>query len=149
MDLRFNGAFVLAALLMVGAPAAAQQAPEIPQDLQQTYGAFATALVEGRAGDAIEHYAEDAVVLVHSVNEVIRSKFPAVLKVVMQPVVGAPEGGAVTAGPEPKVVACDQFRDALGHLTQEGAEHVRESLRDHYRATRRPARTEDEQRRHG
>lgn len=94
---------------------------------------------------------------VDSVAAVVRAKFPAVRRVVMQPVVGAPEGecrdvraarnhpgiaegirraagrGAVTAGPEPKVAACDQFRDALGHLTEEGAERVRAVLRDHYR----------------
>lgn len=60
-----TGATLLAVLLLA-ATAAAQEAPEIPQDLQDTYGAFATAMVEGRAGDAIEFYAEDAVVLVDS-----------------------------------------------------------------------------------
>lgn len=94
---------------------------------------------------------------VDSVSALVRAKFPAVRRVVMQPVVGAPEGecrdvraarnhpviaegirraaerGAVTAGPEPKVTACDQFRDDLGHLTREGAEHVRVVLREHYR----------------
>lgn len=94
---------------------------------------------------------------VDSVVDVIRAKFPAVREIVMQPVVGAPEGectdvraarnhpavaegvrraadrGGVTAGPDPKVATCDQFSDALGHLTVEGAEHVRRALREHYR----------------
>lgn len=65
MKLRSPGRSLLAVLLLA-APAAGQQAPEIPQDLQETYGAFATALVEGRADAAIEFYAEDAVVLVDS-----------------------------------------------------------------------------------
>lgn len=94
---------------------------------------------------------------VDSVADVIRAKFPAVRRIVMQPVVGAPDGGCrdvrsarnhpviaegirraadqdgITVGPSPKVANCDQFSDALGHLTVEGAEHVRRTLRDHYR----------------
>lgn len=94
---------------------------------------------------------------VDSVAAVVRAKFPAVRRVVMQPVVGAPEGecrdiraarnhpgiaegirraaeqGPVTAGPKPKVAACKQYRDDLGHLTEEGAESIRAVLRDHYR----------------
>lgn len=37
---------------------------ELPEDLQQAYGAFATAMVEGDAGKAAAFYAKDAVVLV-------------------------------------------------------------------------------------
>lgn len=94
---------------------------------------------------------------VDSVAGLIRSKFPEVREIVMQPVVGAPEGecadvraarnqpviaesirraadeGDLTAGPSPKVASCDQFSDALGHLTVEGAEHVRRTLRERYR----------------
>ena len=96
---------------------------------------------------------------VDSVADLIRSKFPAVRRVVMQPVVGAPEGkctdvqaarthlavvegirraadrGGITAGPSPKVASCDQFSDDLGHLTEEGAGHVRRILREHYRSS--------------
>lgn len=92
-----------------------------------------------------------------SVAELIREEFPAVQQIVMQPVVGAPEGkcrdvlaarnhaaivegirraaqqSGITGGPEPKVANCDQFRDQLGHLTGEGAQHVRRILREHYR----------------
>ena len=96
---------------------------------------------------------------VDSVAVLIRAKFPAVRRVVMQPVVGAPEGectdvraarnhpvivegirraadrGGITAGPSPRVADCGQFSDALGHLTVEGAEHVRGALREHYRSS--------------
>jgi ketosteroid isomerase-like protein len=96
---------------------------------------------------------------VDSVAELIRSKFPAVERIVVQPVVGAPEGACtdvraarnhpvivegirrtaekdgITAGPRPKVASCGQFSDALGHLTVEGAERVRRALREHYRAS--------------
>lgn len=98
-----------------------------------------------------------------SVADLIREKFPAVRQVVMQPVVGAPEGrcrevlaarnhpviaegirraareSGTTAGPEPKVTNCDQFRDQLGHLTEVGARHVRQALKTHYRDTPVPA----------
>lgn len=94
---------------------------------------------------------------VDSVAALIPVKFPAVREIVMQPVVGAPEGectdvraarnhpvivegirraadrGRITAGPSPRVAGCDQFSDALGHLTVEGAEQVRRTLREHYR----------------
>lgn len=96
---------------------------------------------------------------VDSVADLIRSKFSAVRRIVMQPLVGAPEGectdvraarnhpvivqdirraadrGGVTAGPSPGVASCDQFSDDLGHLTVEGAEHVRRILREHYRSS--------------
>lgn len=52
MMLRSVGGSLLAALLLAVPAAGHQEAPEIPQDLQETYGAFATALVEGRADDA-------------------------------------------------------------------------------------------------
>lgn len=96
--------------------------------------------------------------VIESVAELIRENFPAVRQIVMQPVVGAPEGGEceevraarnhpgiaegirrvaqrgmVEAGPEPKVESCDQFRDELGHLTKDGARHVRKKLETHYR----------------
>lgn len=38
--------------------------PELPESLQQAYGQFAAAMVNGQAKDALEFYAEDAVVLV-------------------------------------------------------------------------------------
>lgn len=95
--------------------------------------------------------------IIESVAELIRENFPAVRQIVMQPVVGAPDGacqevlaarnhpdiaegirkvaqrGMVEAGPEPKVATCDQFRDGLGHLTKDGARHVRNMLENHYR----------------
>lgn len=96
---------------------------------------------------------------VESVAELIREKFPAARQIVMQPVVGAPEGkcrevraarnhpdiaegirrsaerSEIIAGPSPEVASCAQFRDDLGHLTKEGAEHVRQALKAHYRDT--------------
>lgn len=102
---------------------------------------------------------------IDSVAKLIRTKFPAVRQVVMQPVVGAPEGecpevraaqnhpviaegirlaaerGSVAAGPNPKVANCAQFSDALGHLATAGADLVHRALREHYReSTAQPAR---------
>lgn len=50
-------------LLVSPARSPGQEAPAIPLDLQETYGAYATATVEGDADRAVEIYAEDAVVL--------------------------------------------------------------------------------------
>ena len=82
----------------------------------------------------------------------------------MQPAVGAPEGmcrevrsvrnhpviaqgiriaaerGTVKAGPDPTVASCNQFRDQLGHLTEDGARQVKQVLRVHYRETNAPKR---------
>lgn len=98
---------------------------------------------------------------IDSVAQLVRAKFPGVRAVVMQPVAGAPPGdcegvraarnhptivrgiaraaerGVVTAGPNPTVSDCGQFRDALGHLTAGGAEHVHGILRAHYARRRR------------
>lgn len=94
----------------------------------------------------------------------IRENFPAVRTIVMQAAVGAPEGecgeirtarnhpeivkgirraaarNKISEGPAPKVADCDHFRDRLGHLTAEGAEHVRNRLKAHYRETTRELR---------
>lgn len=94
---------------------------------------------------------------IETVAEVIRSKYPADARIVMQPVVGAPEGmcrdiraarnhpviaegirmaaerGTVKAGPEPKVASCSEFSDELGHLTEDGAKQIQQDLRAHYR----------------
>lgn len=96
---------------------------------------------------------------VESVAELIREKFRAARQIVMQPVVGAPEGkcpevraarnhpyiaegirrvaqrGMVNAGPKPKVASCGQFHDELGHLTKDGARHVQKALKAYYRGT--------------
>lgn len=64
--LQWIGGFLLVFLTALPGRAPGQEASEIPEDLQQTYGAFATALVEGRADDAVEFYTENAVVLVDS-----------------------------------------------------------------------------------
>lgn len=77
----------------------------------------------------------------------------------MQPVVGAPKGmcqhvraarnhpvivegirraadrGEIAAGPSPEVAGCDPFSDALGHLTVEGSERARRTLREYYRSS--------------
>lgn len=44
----------------------AQTAPDIPTDLQRTYGGYAKAMLSGEVEAAAEFYAEDAVVLVDS-----------------------------------------------------------------------------------
>lgn len=64
--MRATGWILLTALIMLPARAPGQAAPEIPDDLRRTYGAFATAMVEGEAEKAIEFYAEDAVVRIDS-----------------------------------------------------------------------------------
>lgn len=100
--------------------------------------------------------ADEWAAAIESVAQLVRAKYPEVRAVVMQPVVGAPPGecqavraarthptvvegiaraaerDVVTAGPNPTVSACSQFRDALGHLTASGAEHVHGILRAHY-----------------
>jgi hypothetical protein len=92
-----------------------------------------------------------------AVAAVIRSRYPGVREIVMQPVVGAGEDqcpevraaanqpvieegirraaqvdGMIRPGPSAKVSACTQFRDRLGHLTEDGAARVRAWLRDYY-----------------
>lgn len=54
----------LAALLLAPTPVTGQEGPDLPGELRTSYGAFATAMVEGDAGKAAAFYAEDAVVLV-------------------------------------------------------------------------------------
>jgi len=100
---------------------------------------------------------EEWAAAVESVAEVIRSKYPADPRIVMQPVVGAAEGmcrdiraarnhpviaegirmaakqGIVEAGPAPKVASCSEFIDEFGHLTGDAARRIQERLRAHYR----------------
>lgn len=90
----------LFAVLLLAAPAAGQEAPEVPEDLQETYGAFATALVEGRADEAIEFYAEDAVVLVDS-EHVYRGR-STILEGFLRAYLQAPGGGG-GGGPDTEI----------------------------------------------
>jgi hypothetical protein len=94
---------------------------------------------------------------VATVAEIIRSRYPAVREIVMQPVVGADSGqcpgvraalnqpfivagirqaaisgSLIKPGPAPKVSTCSQFSDSLGHLTEEGAKYIRGWLRSYY-----------------
>ncbi|RFF27270.1 MULTISPECIES: DUF4440 domain-containing protein [unclassified Wenzhouxiangella] len=54
----------LAGILLAPTPVAGQEGKELPEALQQAYGAFATAMVQGDAEKAAAFYAKDAVVLV-------------------------------------------------------------------------------------
>ena len=90
-----------------------------------------------------------------NVVEVLREKYPAVQKIVLQPVVGAAPGQCnnvravqnhpsivsaidrvvsasgsrqIAAGAMPIVARCDQFTDLLGHLSPQGALYVHELL---------------------
>lgn len=99
MTSRTAGGALLALLLLI-APAAGQEASEIPRDLQETYGAFATALVEGRADEAIEFYAEDAVVLVDS-EHVYRGR-SAILEGFLHVYLQAPGAGG-ESGPDTEI----------------------------------------------
>ncbi|GEM_PF-6837971 len=94
---------------------------------------------------------------VATVAEIIRSRYPAVQEIVMQPVVGAGSGqclgvraalnqpfivagirqaaspgSMIKPGPAPKVSTCSQFSDSLGHLTEDGAKYIRGWLRSYY-----------------
>lgn len=53
-------------MLAVSVGLHAQTAPDIPTDLQRTYGRYAEAMLAGEVEAAAEFYAEDAVVLVDS-----------------------------------------------------------------------------------
>ena len=95
---------------------------------------------------------------ISTVAAAIRSRYPAARVIVMQPVTGADPGqcpnvravsnqasivaaidrvaatsaGKIMAGPVSRVASCSQFSDLLGHLTDEGAKHVQQQLREFY-----------------
>jgi hypothetical protein len=92
----------------------------------------------------------------------LRALHPTVRTIVLQPIVGGPKNGACTlggeavqaaashpyqdaaiaaavggdvvAGPSPEVRSCADYRDALGHLTVDGARAAGETLGAFYRA---------------
>ncbi len=97
--------------------------------------------------------------------DVIRSKYPSVRQIVLQPVVGGPNngecpipgggvvratanhpiideaialvvGGDVIAGASPEVSSCDDFRDSIGHLTDSATGTVGRSLGEFYTTQR-------------
>ncbi|MBS3822206.1 MAG: hypothetical protein KGY81_10640 [Phycisphaerae bacterium] len=89
----------------------------------------------------------------------MQANYPAVERIVLVPVVGAPPeacvevraagnqlaiyqaiqkavsdpGRDVAAGPAPTVASCAHFSDAQGHLTAAGAMHVHGQLKTHFR----------------
>lgn len=63
---RAIGWILLTALFVLPTRAPSQTEADIPEDLKRTYGAFASAMVEGEAEKAIEFYAENAVVRIDS-----------------------------------------------------------------------------------
>ncbi len=96
---------------------------------------------------------------IDQVLEVLRKKYPALRRIVLQPVVGADPGQCgdvraaqnhpliasaissvaassrhprVIAGPTPTVADCDHFTDLLGHLSPRGALYIHELLRSQY-----------------
>lgn len=89
--------------------------------------------------------AEDWAAAIDATVDTVRSKFPALRTIVLQPIVGgtaaalcntqasrshpvqvqaaalAADGAQVIAGPDLQVTSCLAFADALGHLTHEGS----------------------------
>ena len=107
------------------------------------------------ASREVQQWAHDIV----EVLDVLREKYPAVRRIVLQPVVGAEPGQCgdvraaqnhpllvsaiasvaaadrnpqIIAGPAPTVANCDHFTDLLGHLSPSGAQYVHELLRNQY-----------------
>lgn len=111
-----------------------------------------------------QNYENDAssfVIWIEDAVEVVRSRFPSVEQIVLQPVVGGPGngscvrddggevrashnhplidaaiaqvvGGDVVAGPSPEVPTCDDYADSAGHLEDAARASIAQTIADGY-----------------
>jgi hypothetical protein len=112
--------------------------------------------VSGAYGDDVDAWEEQ----IRAAVAAIRVKHPGVRQIVLQSVVGGPGGtvcmfagrqvranyqfsfineaiarvaeGDVVTGPAPEIETCDQYRDAKGHLTDEGSRVAARVIGQHY-----------------
>jgi len=108
--------------------------------------------ISGPYGDDVDRWTQK----IEETVKVIRAKYKNAKQIVLQPVVGGPgtsraarqhpfivkaiervvkadKSGTISAGPSPQVSSSEDYRDALGHLTQQAAGPVGKQIGEYYR----------------